>query len=348
MFGRLSTLTYRTLCRASTKVSPYYVARHASSISTPLARSEKGNTLQNRRITISNAKFSTETGDQAIMKLVPKDLAPMLIHAIPDCFSSIPEEAWDMAAHMYKKGYALTACLELLSDTDQAHTPEVQSRISLLLSPFDFEDTSLVTLQKEQTRLGPLLELMEELLRIRLETQELHAMIRDAQSEIDTATKALPNRGLMQNEIEADENIQSWVSVRDQTKQELAAAHERVTELENEVLGHVLPKDVDDHRNAILEVRPGTGGDEAMLFARDIFHMYENVAREMSWRFEVNEVHPTETGGYREASATITLVKLLLPSLVTASSVHSSSRLVCTVFKGSLRPRLRAASTPLL
>ena len=67
----------------------------------------------------------------------------------------------------------------------------------------------------------------------------------------------------------------------------------------------LLPRDKDDARNAILEVRAGTGGDEAALFAADLFSMYQRFAARLGWRFEVMEISETGIGGYREATATI-------------------------------------------
>ena len=68
----------------------------------------------------------------------------------------------------------------------------------------------------------------------------------------------------------------------------------------------LLPKDRDDSRNAILEVRAGTGGDEAALFASDLFSMYQRFSSKYGWKFEVMEVSETGIGGYKEATATIT------------------------------------------
>ncbi len=67
----------------------------------------------------------------------------------------------------------------------------------------------------------------------------------------------------------------------------------------------LLPRDKDDARNAILEVRAGTGGDEAALFAADLFSMYQRFAVRLGWRFEVMEISETGIGGYKEATATI-------------------------------------------
>ncbi|MDA9639729.1 peptide chain release factor 1 [SAR116 cluster bacterium] len=67
----------------------------------------------------------------------------------------------------------------------------------------------------------------------------------------------------------------------------------------------LLPRDRDDSRNAILEVRAGTGGDEAALFAADLFGMYQRFAARHGWRFEVMEISETGIGGYKEATANI-------------------------------------------
>ena len=67
-----------------------------------------------------------------------------------------------------------------------------------------------------------------------------------------------------------------------------------------------LPVDPDEHRNAILEVRAGTGGEEAALFAADLLHMYERFSSQMGWKFKiVNISKDDQYGGYKEASATV-------------------------------------------
>ena len=92
--------------------------------------------------------------------------------------------------------------------------------------------------------------------------------------------------------------------------QEMAEAE--VTLLKNRIPGEkerlqllLLPKDKDDSRNAILEVRAGTGGDEAALFGANLFSMYQRFASRFGWRFEIMEISETGIGGYKEATATI-------------------------------------------
>jgi len=86
---------------------------------------------------------------------------------------------------------------------------------------------------------------------------------------------------------------------------ELRALRERLPILEQQVKFALLPKDVDDQRNAILEVRAGTGGDEEALFAAELFRMYQRYAALRGWRFEILNLSETGLGGFKEASALI-------------------------------------------
>jgi len=86
---------------------------------------------------------------------------------------------------------------------------------------------------------------------------------------------------------------------------ELRALRERLPILEQQVKFALLPKDVDDQRNAILEVRAGTGVDEAALFAAELFRMYQRYAALRGWRFEILNLSETGLGGFKEASALI-------------------------------------------
>ncbi len=82
-----------------------------------------------------------------------------------------------------------------------------------------------------------------------------------------------------------------------QERQEAAAALE---ELEQQIRGLLLPKDPNDDKNTIVEIRAGTGGEEAALFAADLYRMYTRYAELRGWRVEVMNSHPTGLGGYKE------------------------------------------------
>ncbi|MEX0808548.1 MAG: peptide chain release factor 1 [Dongiaceae bacterium] len=87
---------------------------------------------------------------------------------------------------------------------------------------------------------------------------------------------------------------------------ELPALEEREEALDRQIRVMLLPKDEADERNAILEVRAGTGGDEAALFAGDLVQMYRRYAELKGWKFETMSLSETNIGGYKEAIASIT------------------------------------------
>jgi peptide chain release factor 1 len=86
---------------------------------------------------------------------------------------------------------------------------------------------------------------------------------------------------------------------------ELQTLRERLPECERRLRLALLPKDEDDERNAIVEIRAGTGGEEAALFAADLFRMYQRYAALKGWRFEILDLSETGLGGFKEASASI-------------------------------------------
>ena len=97
----------------------------------------------------------------------------------------------------------------------------------------------------------------------------------------------------------------------------------------------LLPKDSDDARNAILEVRAGTGGEEAALFACDLFAMYQRIAARYHWRFEVMAISETGLGGYKEATATIS-GRDVFARLKFESGVHRVQRVPETEASGRI------------
>ncbi|MED6121815.1 hypothetical protein PIB30_033631 [Stylosanthes scabra] len=87
--------------------------------------------------------------------------------------------------------------------------------------------------------------------------------------------------------------------------EEMGQAIEEERRLQHLLLKSLLPKDDADERGCILEVRAGTGGEEASLFAMDIFRMYEKYAHKNGWKFEVVDIAQSDLKGYKEASAAI-------------------------------------------
>jgi peptide chain release factor 1 len=88
-------------------------------------------------------------------------------------------------------------------------------------------------------------------------------------------------------------------------EEELPRLRARIPEMEQALRLALLPKDAADARPAILEIRPGTGGEEAALFAGDLLRMYQRYAETMGWRFDLLDLTQTELGGVKEAVARI-------------------------------------------
>lgn len=87
--------------------------------------------------------------------------------------------------------------------------------------------------------------------------------------------------------------------------EDLGKALEEEKRLQNLLLKSLLPRDDADERDCILEVRAGTGGEEASLFAMDVFKMYERYSQKKGWKFEVVDIAESDLKGYKEASAAI-------------------------------------------
>src|SRR2546428_1022556 len=88
--------------------------------------------------------------------------------------------------------------------------------------------------------------------------------------------------------------------LRELARSELPALEERLEELDATLRQLLLPKDPNDERNTVLEIRAGTGGDEASLFAAELFRMYSRYAERQGWRVEVLSSSPTGLGGFKE------------------------------------------------
>jgi peptide chain release factor 1 len=134
----------------------------------------------------------------------------------------------------------------------------------------------IVRLSKEHAELKPVADAVQSLARARAELPELEEMAGSGDPEMEALAR-----------------------------DELAALNERLPGLEREVALLLAPKDRDENASAILEVRAGTGGDEAALFAGDLFRMYQRYAQARGWRVEVDSASEGEVGGYKEIIASI-------------------------------------------
>ncbi|HJV82456.1 peptide chain release factor 1 [Noviherbaspirillum sp.] len=102
------------------------------------------------------------------------------------------------------------------------------------------------------------------------------------------------------DDIEAAQEMLSDPDMKELAQEEIAAAKERIEQLEIELQKMLLPKDPNDERNIYLEIRAGTGGDEAALFAGDLLRMYTRFAERNRWQVEMVSESPSEIGGYKE------------------------------------------------
>ena len=93
--------------------------------------------------------------------------------------------------------------------------------------------------------------------------------------------------------------------MRELAESDLASVEEKIEALRGDIQIMLLPKDAADEKNAILEIRAGTGGDEAALFAGDLFRMYERFAAAQGWKIELISASEGEVGGYKEIIATV-------------------------------------------
>ena len=133
-------------------------------------------------------------------------------------------------------------------------------------------------LSKEFSDLTPVVGAISELRRAKNETADLASLI--AEPETDAEMKAM-------------------------AEEEFAELKDKIPELEDKLQVMLLPKDLADDKNAILEIRAGTGGDEAGLFAANLFRMYQRYAENRKWKFELMSLSQTGIGGYKEAIASI-------------------------------------------
>ena len=139
-------------------------------------------------------------------------------------------------------------------------------------------------LMKEQADLAPLVE--------------AYKAYKQAKQDIEDSLALL--------EEESDEEM------RELAKEELSDAKKRVEELEQELKILLLPKDPNDDKNIILEIRAGAGGDEAALFAAELYRMYVNYAESQHWKVEIISLSENGIGGFKEVQAMIT-GKVLTP-----------------------------------
>lgn len=135
-----------------------------------------------------------------------------------------------------------------------------------------------------------------------------------------------------------EQDLQSMLDdpeMRDLATMELTELKDKLPNLQNAVQLALLPKDAADEKSAILEIRAGTGGDEAALFAQDLFNMYQRFASAAGWRVEILSMSDTEIGGIKDLSASVT-GKGVFAKLKFEAGVHRVQRVPTTESGGRI------------
>ena len=139
----------------------------------------------------------------------------------------------------------------------------------------------------------------------------------------------------LREEIAAAEELLSDPDMREMAEEELTELRQRLADKTQEARIALLPKDPDDHKNAVLEVRAGAGGDEAGLFAAELLRMYMHYADAHGWKTELIEDGSTELGGVKESVALIS-GKNVFQKLKYESGVHRVQRVPVTESSGRI------------
>ena len=139
----------------------------------------------------------------------------------------------------------------------------------------------------------------------------------------------------LREEIAAAEELLSDPDMRQMAEEELVELRQRLADKTQEARIALLPKDPDDHKNAVLEVRAGAGGDEAGLFAAELLRMYMHYADAHGWKTEIIEDGSTELGGVKESVALIS-GKNVFQKLKYESGVHRVQRVPVTESSGRI------------
>lgn len=166
----------------------------------------------------------------------------------------------------------------------------------------------------------------DDLVKMNKELASLSPVV-DAINQFNALEQNLKDAKEMMDDTSLDKEM------RDLAEAEYYDLKEQMPEKEKAIKILLLPKDNDDEKNAILEVRAGTGGDEAALFAAVLFEMYQRYSVLQGWKFEINDTAENELGGYKEASAKIT-GKDVFAKLKFESGAHRVQRVPVTESQG--------------
>ncbi|CAA6814603.1 MAG: Peptide chain release factor 1 [uncultured Thiotrichaceae bacterium] len=119
-------------------------------------------------------------------------------------------------------------------------------------------------------------------------------------SQLEPIAKEFSSFLLAEEDLETAQEMLSDPELKDMAQDEIKDANKKMADLELSLQKHLLPKDPNDASNVFLEIRAGTGGDEAAIFAGDLFRMYSRFAEQQRWQVEIVSQNEGEHGGYKE------------------------------------------------
>ena len=181
-----------------------------------------------------------------------------------------------------------------------------RDELQALMATGDLPSDRFVAVSKEYAELEPVAQAAGEVRRLRAEAESLRYMTQDGDAEM----RQMASEELFENQ-----------SALDAADRRLSLA--------------LLPRDAADERSAMLEVRAGTGGDEAALFAGDLFRMYQRYAEAQGWRVELISASPSDAGGFKEVVASVT-GSGVFARLKFESGVHRVQRVPATEAGGRI------------
>ncbi|MCJ7421084.1 peptide chain release factor 1 [Sphingomicrobium astaxanthinifaciens] len=179
-----------------------------------------------------------------------------------------------------------------------------KAQLSAAMAAGDLDPAEFVALSKEYAEVEPVAEVAAELKRLRSEKADLADMLEDPE-------------------------------MRAMAEEEAAAIDAQLPKVERRLALLMLPKDAADDKPAMLEVRAGTGGDEAALFAGDLLRMYQRYAEEQGWKVELISANASDVGGYKEAVASVKGTGVFA-KLKFESGVHRVQRVPATESGGRI------------
>ncbi len=194
-----------------------------------------------------------------------------------------------------------------------------------------FEDVSQLIVQPES------MEDMKKYSRLNKEYKDLEKIVKKYEEYQEVLANIKNSKDLLEKEKDQE--------FREMAKMEIEALEEKKPELEEVLKVMLIPKDPNDSKNIVLEIRAGTGGDEAAIFVGDLFRMYQLYAENQNWKLSVLNLNEGTAGGYKEIIASIE-GEDVYAKLKFESGVHRVQRVPATESQG--RVHTSAASIAVL